>query len=105
MGMAKKKRRKLTPLMKLLCVLGICLASYLVYSAGTEVMTMLSLRKQLADVQAKLQEVQEENTYLTDKKAKLQDPDYVESYARGNYLLSKEGEQIFYLPEKSDDNQ
>ena len=48
----------------------------------------------------KLQEVQDENNYLTDQKAKLQDPDYVESFARGNYMLSRDGEQIFYLPEK-----
>ena len=31
-------------------------------------------------------------------KAKLEDPEYVKSYARGTYMLSKEGEQIFYLP-------
>ena len=52
-------------------------------------------------MQAKLQEVKDENTYLTQQKEKLQDPDYVESYARGNYQLSKDGEQIFYLPEKN----
>ena len=28
-----------------------------------------------------------------------EDPDYVESYARANYNLSKQGEQIFYLPQ------
>ncbi|MBR0213930.1 MAG: septum formation initiator family protein, partial [Solobacterium sp.] len=33
-------------------------------------------------------------------RAKLEDPDYIQSYARGNYMLSKDGEQIFYLPEK-----
>ena len=44
----------------------------------------------------------EENEKLTSQKEKLQDPDYVESYARSNYNLSKQGEQIFYLPQ--DDN-
>ena len=42
------------------------------------------------------------NNYLNSEKEKLQDPDYVETYARGKYQLSKNGEQIFYLPEKSD---
>ena len=35
-----------------------------------------------------------------DLKAQLKDPDYIQSYARSNYMLSKDGEQIFYLPEK-----
>ena len=46
--------------------------------------------------------MQDENTYLTNEKTKLQDPDYVQSYARGNYMLTKDGEQIFYLPENTD---
>ena len=57
---------------------------------------------ELSEVQEKLQEVQDENTYLTNEKTKLQDPDYVQSYARGNYMLTKDGEQIFYLPENTD---
>ena len=43
---------------------------------------------------------EDENVYLTTERAKLEDPDYIQSYARGNYMLSKDGEQIFYLPEK-----
>ena len=34
--------------------------------------------------------------------SKLEDPEYVKSYARGEYMLSKEGEQIFYLPSSAD---
>ena len=44
----------------------------------------------------------DENRYLTNEKEKLQDPDYVETYARGKYQLSKDGEQIFYLPENTE---
>ena len=36
---------------------------------------------------------------LVKEKEKLTNPDYVESYARSNYMMSKDGEQIFYLPE------
>ena len=43
-----------------------------------------------------------ENRYLTKEKKKRQDPDYVETYARGKYQLSKDGEQIFYLPENTE---
>lgn len=72
---------------------------YFIYSVVQEVMTTVSLQKELAEVQAKLATVEDENSYLNDQKTKLQDPDYVESYARGNYQLSKDGEKIFYLPE------
>lgn len=65
-------------------------------------MNTVSLQKQLADIQIKLQEVEDQNKYLNNEKQKLQDPDYVENYARGNYMLSKDGEQIFYLPENPD---
>lgn len=72
---------------------------YMVFQEG---MTTLRLQQELSEVQAKLQEVQDENRYLTTEKEKLQDPDYVETYARGKYQLSKDGEQIFYLPENSE---
>ncbi|MDD6428697.1 MAG: septum formation initiator family protein, partial [Lachnospiraceae bacterium] len=61
--------------------------------------TTVRLRSQLSDAESKYAQVKAENEKLTDQKQKLQDPDYVESYARSNYNLSKQGEQIFYLPE------
>ena len=73
---------------------------YFLYSVGQELMTTFQLRRQLAEVQERYQEVLDENVYLTTERAKLEDPDYIQSYARGNYMLSKDGEQIFYLPEK-----
>lgn len=98
----KKKKKKMTPILKLLCLVLIAVSGYLLYSVAQEVYTTVQLKKQLAEVQTKLTEVQDENSYLTTEKEKLSDPDYVESYARGNYMLSKDGEQIFYLPEDSD---
>lgn len=101
MAKKKKKRRKLTPFTKLLCLLLIGISVYFLYAVGKEIVTTVTLQRQLAQVQEKLQEVKDENKYLTDQKEKLQDPDYVENYARGNYQLSKDGDQIFYLPEDS----
>ena len=98
----KKKKKKMTPILKLLCLVLIAVSGYLLYSVAQEVYTTVQLKKQLAEVQTKLTEVQDENSYLTTEKEKLSDPDYVESYARGNYMLSKDGEQIFYLPEDTD---
>ena len=98
----KKKRRKLTPIMKLICIILIGASIWMLYKVGTEVLTTIRLREELAEVQEKLQDVQDENSRLVKEKEKLTNPDYVESYARSNYMMSKDGEQIFYLPE--DDN-
>ena len=98
-----KKKRRMTPFMKLVCVAIIALSGYLIYLVTKEFARTVELRKELAEVREKLQEIQDENNFLNNEKAKLQDPDYIENYARGNYMLSKEGEQIFYLPADKED--
>lgn len=98
----KKKKKRMTPFLRLVCYVAIIASVLLLVEVFREVYTTMELRKQLADVQAKLTEVQDENTHLNSEKEKLTDPDYVSSYARGNYLLSKDDEQIFYLPEDND---
>ena len=40
---------------------------------------------------------------LKKRKENLEDPEYVKRYARGKFMVSKPGEQIFKLPSKSDD--
>ena len=96
----RKKKNKLTPVVKLICFAIIGLSFYLIYLSFNEFVTMIELKSDLTDVQEQLQQVQDENTYLTSQRDKLQDPDYVQSYARGNYMLTKEGENIYYLPGK-----
>lgn len=95
-----KKRKRMTPFSKFLCIVGIVAACFLSWQACKEVYTTFTLKRQLAEVEEQLRKVQDENAYLTSEKEKLQDPDYVESYARSNYMLSKDGEQIFYIPKK-----
>ena len=97
------KKKKMTPGRKLLCICMIIASGFMMFAVVQEGMTTLKLQQQLSEVQAKLQEVQDENRYLTNEKKKLQDPEYVETYARGKYQLSKDGEQIFYLPENTEE--
>jgi Septum formation initiator len=87
--------------MKLICIAVIAASVLMLWSVVKEVITTVQLQQQLAEVQNELQKVTDENTYLNSEKTKLQDPDYVENYARGKYMLSKDGEQIFHLPEDS----
>ncbi|MBQ1531751.1 MAG: septum formation initiator family protein [Solobacterium sp.] len=95
----KKQKRKMTPFLRLICYLIIAASVFLLVEVAKEIYTTVELKKQLAEVQQKYQEVQDESAYLLQEREKLTDPDYVQSYARGNYMLSREGEQIFYLPE------
>ncbi len=89
----------MTPFLRLICYLIIAASVFLLVEVAKEIYTTVELKKQLAEVQQKYQEVQDESAYLLQEREKLTDPDYVQSYARGNYMLSREGEQIFYLPE------
>lgn len=96
----KPKKRKLRPVVKLLCFGVIAFSCWLIYGVIGEIGTTISLKQQLAETKVKLEEVKDENQYLIDQKNKLTDPNYVQSYARGNYMLTKDGEKIYYLPSK-----
>ena len=96
----KKNKRKLTPISKLLCLIVIGISSYGIWIGVNEILIYQNLKEELKEANTRYQEVKDENSYYTSEIEKLQDPDYIQSYARGNYMLSKVGEQIFYLPEK-----
>lgn len=99
-GKKKKTKRKLTPFMKLICYVLLLVSGFMLFQVGQEMYRTFSLRKQFAEVQKEYQKVQDENKYLVTEQQKLEDPNYVQSYARGNFMLTKDGEQIFYLPEE-----
>ena len=84
-----KKRKKMTPFNKVLCAVLIVASGFMLWAAVQEAMTTLKLQQQLSDVQAKLQEVQDENNYLNSEKEKLQDPDN----SRKSSILKKGGKK------------
>lgn len=101
MSQVKRKRKPRKAFVQIISLVVICISAYLIYGVVKEVITTIDLKKQLEFVEGELAKVQEENASLTSQKEKLEDPGYVESYARGNYMLSKDGEQIFYLPDET----
>lgn len=61
------------------------------------------------DLKASIQQKKEEKKSLNSKKKELEktkqnltNPEYVEYIARGKYLVTKEGEQVFKFPSKDD---
>lgn len=94
----KKKRRVKKSLVKIVSIVVIGVSIYLLYGVGVEIVQMIDLKSQADLAQAELDKLKNENASLISKRDKLEDPDYVQTYARGNYMFSKDGEKIFYLP-------
>ena len=93
-----KTSKKRSMFAKFVSYVVIAFSVVMLVSVGKEVLMTVQLKQQISRVQEELEELQKENEYLTLQRDKLEDPAYVQSYARGNFMLSKEGEQIFYLP-------
>ncbi len=99
MSTKKRKKKVLTIVLSLILFIG---AGFLLISSLEEIMSTAQLKEELRESEQLLASIKKENIELSDQKEKLEDPEYVKSYARGTYMLSKEGEQIFYLPSSDD---
>lgn len=66
-----------------------------------EIIITLDLRKQLDLIEERYNIILQENEALRDHKGRLNDPDYVKNFARAGFMLSREGEQIFFLPQRT----
>ncbi len=97
--MSKKSRRLRQPVISVFIGVLLVVAIYFIYHIAMEVVATFELKKQLLAVQEQLELIEAENQYLLEQKEKLLDPEYVRNYARAGFMLSKEGEQIFFLPE------
>ena len=81
----------------------ILVSIYLLTGVVKDVYSMIELKQRSEVASQELEKLKAENAELISQKNKLEDDDYVQSYARGNYMFSKDGEQIFYLPSDSDE--
>lgn len=96
----KKVKRKLrfSPARLVLSVVVFSISGYLLFSVAKEVTTTIKLTQELQVFNEQLQIIEDETRDLEERKEKLQDPDYIKSFARGEYSITKEGEQVFRLP-------
>ncbi|HHX52534.1 MAG TPA: septum formation initiator family protein [Erysipelothrix sp.] len=56
----------------------------------------------LSSKEEELAQLNRDQEELEKQKQKLSDPEYIKDYARGNFMLSEENEQIFILPSQGD---
>ena len=97
--LAKKKVSRANRITSMLIgLVGIVLTIVLFNSSAREIFTTFQLKKELRLVESELESLETRQKELTLEKNKLEDPTYVQNYARGTHLLSKSEEQVFILP-------
>lgn len=85
--MAKDKKKKRNKLKTFLSLAAIFIACFLIYAASSDLMMTMKLKDDLSK-----------------EKQNLENPEYVKRFARGKYMVSKPGEQVFKLPAKNNDD-
>ena len=83
---------------KMVHVLLACASFFFIWEGLMELKTMWELNASIKETKIRIQELEEQKTELEKKKKDLSDPDYIEYIARGKYLVTKEGEQVFKFP-------
>lgn len=100
MSMAKKngekKRNSITT--KIVSIILIVFAIVILTNVLKKIYDMFTLQQQSKLVESELEILRDENASLNAIKEKLEDPDYIQTYARGEYMFSKGDEKVFYLP-------
>ena len=96
--MTTKKKKKNKTLTKVVSILLIGIAIIMLVDVFKRVYSVFALQRQAEIVEQQLQAIKDENASLISTKEKLEDPDYVQTYARGEYMFSKGDEKVFYLP-------
>ncbi len=74
----------------------------MLFQVYTEYQNTQRLSEQHELVLQELESLTEQNSELSSQVDKLNDPNYVQNMARGKYMVSKLGENIYHLP--SDEN-
>lgn len=96
--MATRKKKSAKIYKKVLSIVLIVMGITMLWSVFTKVYTVYSLQQQAALVEKELNLLKDENASLNSTKEKLEDPEYIQTYARGEYMFSKGDEKVFYLP-------
>lgn len=96
-----KKKAKSSPVRFLIGLVVIALIGVMSYSVYKEIMVTLKLQKDIAEVSGEITTLSNQRDSLQKQADNLNDPAYIEQYARGKYKLTKEGETIYKLPGKT----
>ena len=98
----KKTRKKRVLLNKKTSFLLAALSILMISICISDVQTMVDLQQSIEENEAVRDDVLAERNQLASEKEKLTNADYIEYLARGKYLVTKYGEQVFKFPSVED---
>ena len=90
----KRKRARRIFLVTLVCL---AINSYVIYSVGTILNDVYTIKKESKKLNGKLEELKEEEDVLKSEVNKLKDPVYVAKYAREKFFYSGDNEYIIRM--------
>ena len=73
-------------------------STFLILQGSKVIYTTLSMKKSVKENEEKSLELDKKKEKLEEEKKNLSNPDYIEYIARGKYLVTKQGEQVFKFP-------
>lgn len=97
-----KKARRTLLISKIIGVIILVVSIGIFINVGKDLAEVISLNKQANEVEKELESLKAENAELIATKEKFEDPNYVTTYAKGEYMFSKGDEKLFRLPSKSE---
>ena len=92
----KKKKKTLNTILKIcFLILFIIVSSLMLHGVFKEFNTMTSLKKDLQNTHTTYAELVQQKKEVQKETQNLQDDEYQKMFCRGNFLLTREDEQIF----------
>ena len=100
--MTELKKKKKSPLATVftvvLSLLMLAGTGYFLWQISREVETTFTLLTDINDAKKELADLKAEQEHLMQQKEQLLDENYVKIWARGEYLITQEGEEIYKRP-------
>ena len=95
----KRKKNKFKKSRRIFFVTIFCIAinAYVIYSIGSILTNVHDMKKETKQLDAKLEELKEEEDVLKSEVKKLRDPVYVAKYAREKFFYSGDNEYIIRM--------
>ena len=90
----KRKRMRRIFLVTLVCL---AINSYIIYSIGSILTDVYTMKQESKKLNVKLEELKEEEDVLKSEVKKLKDPVYVAKYAREKFFYSGDNEYIIRM--------